>query len=195
MIKKIIVTFFFISFFNLANAAIVEIIVSEVGGIITLTGSGSIDLTGIDLDEVAATTPTNRAEATLFGGTISSPLNSYRPVINPIVPLATNSRTGNPKFVSFDVSPSSDNFYVQSNLTNPGFIRLNEGYQSLDPINFIWTVTNSTTFEEFNIGKITSFGNNTIIMTDASIIPIPAAAWLFGSALLGFAGIAKRKYS
>jgi hypothetical protein len=32
-----------------------------------------------------------------------------------------------------------------------------------------------------------------LIVSDASIVPIPAAAWLFGSALLGFMGIARRK--
>jgi hypothetical protein len=33
----------------------------------------------------------------------------------------------------------------------------------------------------------------TTINDGTSVVPIPAAAWLFGSALLGLAGVARRK--
>ena len=35
--------------------------------------------------------------------------------------------------------------------------------------------------------------NNDYLVAGATVVPIPAAAWLFGSALLGIAGIARRK--
>ena len=31
------------------------------------------------------------------------------------------------------------------------------------------------------------------VVTNASTVPVPAAAWLFGSALLGLAGLRKKK--
>lgn len=38
-------------------------------------------------------------------------------------------------------------------------------------------------------------GNNLVTLTDVQPVPIPAALWLFGSALLGLVGVSRRKSS
>lgn len=37
------------------------------------------------------------------------------------------------------------------------------------------------------------YQNNTSLLLHATVVPVPAAAWLFGSGLLGFIGVARRK--
>jgi len=37
------------------------------------------------------------------------------------------------------------------------------------------------------------FSNGSVLQVDAQVVPVPAAVWLFGSGLLGLAGIARRK--
>ena len=188
MIRKIIATLVVFSFLNIAQAAMVEITATDAGGTLTLTGAGSIDLTGISLTGTLTTTE-NRSLVNLFGGLAVGTKDNYRPVINPFTPLSGS--TTNPDIINFSIS--GDNFYVQSNGAANGFLILNQGYQSNDPISFVWTVTNSTTINELNFGTITAFGNNTILLTDGTIIPIPAAIWLFGTGLLGLIAIARRK--
>lgn len=56
--------------------------------------------------------------------------------------------------------------------------------------------TLSLTFDVVN-GRNYSFGAEigTGVYTDVSAVPVPAAVWLFGSGLLGFVGLARRKKS
>lgn len=37
------------------------------------------------------------------------------------------------------------------------------------------------------------FADGTVLQVDVQVVPVPAAAWLFGSGLIGLAGIARRK--
>jgi len=37
------------------------------------------------------------------------------------------------------------------------------------------------------------FSNGSVLTVDVQVVPVPAAVWLFGSGLLGLAGIARRK--
>lgn len=51
-------------------------------------------------------------------------------------------------------------------------------------------------FEDQDCDKVNcdrDFNDMVIGMTDVAAVPIPAAAWLFGSGLIGLAGIARRK--
>ena len=190
MIKKIIATLVVFSFLNVAQAAMVEITATDVGGTLTLTGTGSIDLTGMGISGTSGTT-VHLSLINLFGGLAEGTKDLYRPVINPFTPLS--GTVANPDIITFSIS--GDDFYVQSNGPLAGFLILNQDYQSNDPISFVWTVTNSTTIDELNFGTITTFGNNTILLTNGTIVPIPAAIWLFGTGLLGLIVIARRKKS
>jgi hypothetical protein len=49
-------------------------------------------------------------------------------------------------------------------------------------------------FVDFNDFTLTwAGGNATLTYGQASVVPVPAAAWLFGSAMLGMVGVARRK--
>jgi len=65
------------------------------------------------------------------------------------------------------------------------------GFQSVPP------ALNATDFEIFYIEEFDSQGNTiylaTGILTSASAVPLPPAAWLFASGLLGLVGVARRK--
>jgi hypothetical protein len=47
-----------------------------------------------------------------------------------------------------------------------------------------------TAWDHFNGGSFTSFKYD----VNASVVPVPAAAWLFGSGLLGLVGVARRSH-
>ena len=42
-------------------------------------------------------------------------------------------------------------------------------------------------------GPFTGFNANFNIRPEVSAVPVPAAAWLFGSGLIGLVGLARRK--
>ena len=44
-------------------------------------------------------------------------------------------------------------------------------------------------------GGSTQVGNGTFVNPGSAVVPVPAAAWLFGSGLLGLVGVARRKAS
>jgi len=50
----------------------------------------------------------------------------------------------------------------------------------------------SVVFTDLNGGTGDIIGVDDIVFTDVSPVPVPAAAWLFGSALLGFFGFSRR---
>ena len=72
-------------------------------------------------------------------------------------------------------------------------------YQSVE------TITNTWTFITLNMNGISDFRFNPLnpdiqnmmmddlLYNEVSAVPVPAAAWLFGSALLGFFGFSRRK--
>ncbi len=189
MIKKILATLVVCSFFNVAQAATLEITATDVTGTLILTGAGSIDLTGFTLNGTSSGT-FGRSQKNQFGGLAGGTKDRYRPVFDSFTPLSGTD--SDPDIIDFTIS--GDNFFVQSNgPTTPGFLILNQGYQSGDPISFVWTVINSTTIDELNFGTITTFGNNTILLTDGTLVPSPAAVWLFGTGLLGLIAVARRK--
>lgn len=60
---------------------------------------------------------------------------------------------------------------------------------------FLLTLTNPTNLTEviFLAGTGDSDNTKDYLVAGAGVVPIPAAAWLFGSALVGLAGLARRK--
>ena len=64
----------------------------------------------------------------------------------------------------------------------------------------LWTLTLSSQFNALGLTEVVfganpeSNGNrNDYLVRGASVVPIPAAAWLFGSALVGLVGLGRRK--
>ena len=54
-------------------------------------------------------------------------------------------------------------------------------------------VFNMTNGAQFNGNKVNSYYAWAVQSGDVSAVPVPAAAWLFGSGLLGLVGVARRK--
>lgn len=93
----------------------------------------------------------------------------------------------------FGIITSTDNLADSDFLANTGVTYENDSLRGLESGDIV-TITGLNTIEvDFFAG---SPGDYIRVLTDFSpggVIPIPAAVWLFGSALLGFAGIARRK--
>lgn len=75
----------------------------------------------------------------------------------------------------------------------PGYPFFGAGFAALDPLNFATAVGAETKFAFFNVSAnrvnewtLTSLG-------EPAAVPVPAAAWLFGSALAGLAGAARKR--
>lgn len=88
------------------------------------------------------------------------------------------------------INQSSVNFNFNVFSTNPG-----DGLLPGDSSNFMFMDTTATNYAMTAFFDLTNMMQNPISGSFASYspVPIPAAAWLFGSGLLGLAGIARRK--
>lgn len=73
---------------------------------------------------------------------------------------------------------------IDFNFLNTNWNTVTQGYTFLPTATHFKVVLVGT-----NAGQV-GFDN---LKIDANVIPVPAAAWLFGSALLGLAGVARRK--
>lgn len=92
---------------------------------------------------------------------------------------------------------TSGNFTATSSVTNNSITLFNDnqfvlaitdGIDWFEPLFWFEVAPNS------NIYDIT-FSNGSVLSIDATptVVPVPAAVWLFGSGLLGLVGIARRK--
>lgn len=76
-------------------------------------------------------------------------------------------------------------------ISEPSFVSLD--WTGLTSVTFQWLAGSpGTTIPGFPTGEHFAFDNITFNAPVAAV-PLPAAAWLLGSALLGFAGVARRK--
>jgi hypothetical protein len=57
--------------------------------------------------------------------------------------------------------------------------------------NTAWAFSTSNG-NQYNPGKVISYYGWAVRAGDVSSVPVPAAAWLFGTALLGLAGVKRR---
>lgn len=169
-----------------AQAASVNIIASENGGDVILTGSGSVDLTGTVLSNPGIQFPqtSDALHPNYYAGSSQGLADIYAlPNFISFTPLST----------TFDsLLPTGDIFGLQGSFPglNP-FVILPENYVSLDPISFSWTVSGQTIASlGLNFGTVGEFGNTTI---NLSAVPLPAPFLLVLSGLGGLALVGRRR--
>lgn len=172
----------------------VNIVATQQGGDVVLTGSGTVDLAGFGVSENSGGA-LNRNQFNLFGGRIGNS-DLYSDISIPtFIPLGDD----------FSFAVGGDNFSLQglNGGGSVGFLGIAVGYTSGSPINFVWTVSGTTIAAlNMNFGTVAEFGNNTLILergTDPAIpqaTAVPAlSVWGLGllAGLIGFLGVRGRK--
>lgn len=163
------------------NAATVNISVGQIGPDVVLTGTGEVDLNGLVGTDypgptVAGYGSDGFGQFTQFSSVFSA--------INPqTVPVG-------PSVQQFDIV-SGDVFGV-TNLFD--VVLLPENYMSLDPINFVWTLSN-TTVDALNLsfGEIGVFGENIVTLSPVAAVPLPATLPLLIASFGGFYFLTRRR--
>ena len=71
---------------------------------------------------------------------------------------------------------------------NQFVVALTDGIDWFEPLSWFEVAPNSNIFD-------ITFSNGSVLSIDATptVVPIPAAVWLFGSGLIGLVGVARRK--
>ncbi len=96
----------------------------------------------------------------------------------------------------------ADAFSITGSNTNNGYNNLDGSTASASVVfttpltlleNQIYTFTYDITFANPTAQGVTGFGSFDVSPATPSAVPIPAAVWLFGSALMGLVGLRKRK--
>lgn len=169
---------------NAQAAAIFNLV--ESGGDVILSGSGSINLTGLTGigDASSAVTPFMNPSFPNFraGDTGFHNLDRYEGITGP-----TSFGSGGPNIGS---SGSGDVFGIHGATV----LYVPDGYLSGSALSGtgVWT---SETFASLDVTEGTyvwSWSSDSITLNIGQV-PIPAAAWLFGSALLSLIGFKRRK--
>ncbi|MEO1019247.1 MAG: VPLPA-CTERM sorting domain-containing protein [Pseudomonadota bacterium] len=163
------------------NAATISISVGQSGSDVVFTGSGEVDLTGLvsanyNGSTVAGYGSEGFGEFTQF----SSVFSATSPQILPVGPSVQQF-----DMVSGDVFGVTNSFDV---------VLLPENYVSLDPISFVWTLSNSTV-EALNLsfGELAAFGQNTVTLSPVAAVPLPATLPLLIAAIGGFGFVARQR--
>lgn len=151
-----------------------------------LMGGGSIILTGSE-----SSLDLSNAEGISFTGS-SFPLTATANGFGDFSPTVTSGETGTIEDFSFDTAGINN------------FIDMEGWVFNLQSVTIITQTSNS--LQLLGTGSVSgngfdataanwSFSTNTIgsYSTTISAVPVPAAIWLFGSGLLGLAGIARRR--
>ena len=165
---------------------------TEIGGNVVFEGEGSLDLTAWNfIGFSAGTTSSVEADnAILIGG-----------VANPDVDLygSATSYAG-----PTDIGPGTSRIFAQSETGDStaiefrGILFTPRDYITRSPLSGSSTYT-SATFDSLGLTPGTyewtwgSGASADSFTLNVGAVPIPAAAWLFGSGLLGLVGVARRK--
>ncbi len=171
-----------------ANAATVDITAEQVGGVVVLTGSGAIDLSGIGSPPTVFdfTGGPTGSQPQYFNG-LGGPADVYQVADTGFTPLSDTV---------FLLSATGDRFGLQGLFppTHDAVVGVNPGYASEDPISFVWTVSGTTLAAlDLNFGTIAEFNGNTVTLSlvDAAV-PLPAPLGLLALGLLGGGAMALR---
>lgn len=184
--KSLILGIFFSVAATLGSAATLTITVSQSGADVTLTGSGSIDLSGLGPATASNLVTFDRSQFNLFaGGVAGQPVTQYEPAVA-FTPMST---TG----FAFS-SVAGDPLLIQLG----GFVLVEQGYNSGDPLNFVWTVAGTSVDAlNLNFGTLASFADNKVTLvrdaTGVSKVPLPASGLLLLAGLGLLAGRSKRR--
>ena len=157
------------------------------GGVFTMTnigGSGSIDAAGN-----VSYTPTGRLGAAQFFAYLGTPawnIDDVSPNAAPgYVGFTSGSMTNN-AFVDTDADGVADSWAAADTVTGATLdAGLNATIVSAGTIGTAWGSFVNTPYTEVW----------SVSFTETSAVPIPAAVWLFGSGLVGLAGVARRRKS
>lgn len=180
---------------------------NEVGGDVTMTASGILDtnnLVSSPLNTWGGTGIEENGVYDLMGGRSFGEINtSY--AFHDGTDFSQWASASGPWSASYfgpiDITGSTSfTTYTRSNSgLVPGF-----GLRAEDLVNGLWTadqnwIISGATFASLgmNVGAYTVSdilnGESISVQIGVSPVPVPAAAWLFGSALLGFFGFSRKK--
>ena len=175
-------------FFTGANAAVVITAVENGGDVIFSSAGGSLDLTGLVLDQEGTITKSIDPSIGVInmGGGVFAPFDSYYSGIS-----------GPDGFGSGGFAPaadgSGDRYGV--NFTGSRVIIVPDGYVSNAALSASSLLFSGENFASLGITPGSyewSWANDSITLNAVAPVPIPAAVWLFGSAL-GLLGWMRRK--
>lgn len=180
--------------------------------------SGSIELVGASATGGTLNISLTNESAVANGGYLTAvAFNNPGPVIKPPITLTSNSSTfdnllGGSIYIDEIPAKPLDNFDIGAAATNTwlgggkptGGVAVGEtvnlsfalsgDLSSLTTQSFIDTLTTSNSgHSEWMVVRFRGFNDEGSAKYGTSVVPIPGAAWLFGSALIGLAGITRRK--
>jgi hypothetical protein len=166
---------------------------ANVGSQIYLTSSAA----DVPATYTAATGPTNANLNSSYAGlqgTMSTNSASY-------VANGVNSNSGGTTFAAPGTSGINWGTDTQSTWYNAGHITNAVGTTTstgIGAVSSFYAVANSSATSSgkafvFNLGTVSLSAAGLLTITGNSAVPLPAAVWLFGSGLLGFFGIGRRR--
>lgn len=88
---------------------------------------------------------------------------------------------------------SNNDFLATNSLGNTLTLTINHDFILGLNLNGVWLSDSSVLDLGANSYTVTFSNGGSVTMVDAQVVPIPAAAWLFGSGLLGLVAMARRR--
>ena len=161
-----------------AQAGIIMIDVTDNGGDLVLTGSGTIDTTGFVSSE--GSTSGFNSYGSVSGNYWIGVQGSYWAwaLTDSATALFGGSSAG-----SFAMTGDDFGFW------GAHFFYTNPNYVSGSLINFTWTIAGlDEDFAQPNYGTIATFGNNSVVLREGGSVPEPATLAMLGLGLIGLWG-------
>jgi hypothetical protein len=177
------------------QAAVVFTLV-ESGGNVVLSGTGSVDLTGLTFDdEESGGSPFINPSISAFRAGDTDSLADYDVYAGALGPASIGTGSSyRPREFSTG-SGDAFGFHIDNSRIDPaGMVNVPRGYVSGSSLTGTGVFTGHT-FESLGVTTGTyvwSWASDSITL---NVIPIPASVWLFGSALAGLGWMRRKKTS